>query len=90
MFNDRVPPLRRILERQVGRSRGGVHLEHRANLQLTGTVQQKVCNHIRHFVAISPQCERNKRGDFCHESVWGASLDALQQLLFRENVRDKA
>jgi len=90
MLNDHLPPLRRLLDRQVGRSRGGVQLEIYSNLRVTGTVQQEVRNHIRDFVAISSHWRRSKRGDFCHESVWGVSPGALQQLLFRENVRDKA
>lgn len=51
-LNENLAPLRRYLERQVGRPWDKVYSEIAANLRVDSTVQQHVRDHIRDFVAL--------------------------------------
>ncbi|MSP03368.1 MAG: hypothetical protein EXR07_20345 [Acetobacteraceae bacterium] len=51
-LNENLTPLRRYLERQVGRPWDKVHSEIAAYLRAASTVQQHVRDHLRDFVAI--------------------------------------
>lgn len=53
-LNENLAPLRRYLERQVGRPWNKVFSEIAANLKSTNTVQQHVRDHIKDFVQLHP------------------------------------
>jgi len=55
MLNENLAPLRRFLERQVGRPWDKVYSEIAARLRVDSTVQQHVRDHLLDFVAIRPQ-----------------------------------
>jgi hypothetical protein len=54
-LNENLAPLRRYLEKQVGRPWNKVYAEIARNLRIDSTVQQHVRDHIRDFVAIRPR-----------------------------------
>ena len=54
-LNENLSPLRRYLERQVGRPWTKVYSEIAAHLRADNTVQQHVRDHLRDFVAIKPR-----------------------------------
>jgi hypothetical protein len=54
-LNENLAPLRRYLERQVGRPWGKVYSEIAAHLRADNTVQQHVRDHLRDFVAVAPR-----------------------------------
>jgi hypothetical protein len=54
-LNENLGPLRRYLERQVGRPWNKVYSEIAARLRADNTVQQHVRDHLRDFVAIKPR-----------------------------------
>jgi hypothetical protein len=54
-LNENLQPLRRYLERQVGRPWDKVYSEIAAGLRVTNTVQQHVRDHLRDFVAVKPR-----------------------------------
>jgi hypothetical protein len=54
-LNENLAPLRRYLERQVGRPWNKVYSEIAANLRVDNTVQQHVRDHLRDFVAVKPR-----------------------------------
>lgn len=54
-LNENLAPLRRYLERQVGRPWNKVYSEIAAGLRVDNTVQQHVRDHLRDFVAIKPR-----------------------------------
>jgi hypothetical protein len=54
-LNENLAPLRRYLERQVGRPWSKVYSEIARNLHVTSTVQQHVRDHLRDFVAVTPR-----------------------------------
>jgi hypothetical protein len=51
-FNENLAPLRRFLERQVGRPWNKVYAEITAHLRVNSTVQQHVRDHLHDFVAV--------------------------------------
>jgi hypothetical protein len=51
-LNENLSPLRRCLERQLGRPWNKVYSEIAAHLRADNTVQQHVPDHLRNFVAI--------------------------------------
>jgi hypothetical protein len=51
----RTAPLRRYLERQVGRPWDKIYSEIAAHLRADNTVQQHVRDHLRNFVAVKPR-----------------------------------
>jgi hypothetical protein len=53
-LNENLAPLRRYLERQVGRPWNKVFSEIAANLKSSSTVQQHVLDHIKDFVQLHP------------------------------------
>jgi hypothetical protein len=54
-LNENLAPLRRYLERQVGRPWNKIYAEITARLRADNTVQQHVRDHLRDFVAINPR-----------------------------------
>lgn len=54
-LNENLAPLRRYLDRQVGRPWDKVHSEIAAHLRADNTVQQHVRDHLRDFVAVNPR-----------------------------------
>lgn len=54
-LNENLKPLRRYLERQVGRLWNKVYSEIAAHLRVDNTVQQHVRDHLHNFVAITPR-----------------------------------
>lgn len=54
-LNENLTPLRRYLERQVGRPWDKVYSEITAHLRVDNTVQQHVRDHLRDFVAVTPR-----------------------------------
>jgi hypothetical protein len=55
MLNENLAPLRRFLERQVGRPWGKVYSEIAQRLRVDSTVQQHVRDHLSDFVATRPR-----------------------------------
>jgi hypothetical protein len=55
MLNENLAPLRRFLERQVGRPWDKVYSEIAARLRVDNTVQQHVRDHLEDFVATRPR-----------------------------------
>src|SRR6266536_2639198 len=53
-LNENLSPLRRYLERQVGRPWNKVYSEISRHLRADNAVQQHVRDHLRDFVAIKP------------------------------------
>lgn len=56
-LNENLAPLRRYLERQVGRPWNKVFSDIAANLKSTSTVQQHVRDHIKDFVQLHPRAD---------------------------------
>ncbi len=54
-LNENLSPLRRYLERQVGRPWNKVYSEISRHLRADNTVQQHVRDHLRDFVAVKPR-----------------------------------
>jgi hypothetical protein len=54
-LNENLQPLRRYLERQVGRPWSKVYAEIAKNLRVDNTVQQHVRDHLQDFVAVTPR-----------------------------------
>lgn len=54
-LNENLQPLRRYLERQVGRPWDKVYSEIAKHLRVSNTVQQHVRDHLRDFVAVKPR-----------------------------------
>src|SRR5580704_14540837 len=55
-LNENLAPLRRYLERQVGRPWNKVYSEIAQHLRADSAVQQHVRDHLRDFVAVKPRC----------------------------------
>ncbi len=55
VLNENLAPLRRYLERQVGRKWDRVYAEISVHLRPTSAVQQHVRDHLHHFVAVKPR-----------------------------------
>ncbi len=68
-LNENLAPLRRYLDRQVGRPWRKIHAEIAANLRVASTVDQHVRDHVRDFVAVKP---REGINDFKHraDGIW--------------------
>jgi len=54
-LNENLAPLRRYLERQVGRPWDKIYSEIAHNLRVDSTIQQHVRDHIQDFVAVKPR-----------------------------------
>jgi hypothetical protein len=59
-LNENLAPLRRYLERQVGRPWSKVYSEIAAHLRADNTVQQHLRDHLRDFVAVKPRRHAGK------------------------------
>src|SRR5713101_6420275 len=73
-LNENLAPLRRFLERQVGRPWDKVYSEIAERLRVDSTVQQHVRDHLRDFVATRPRrgiCAWSTRGG---GSLWHQPL----------------
>jgi hypothetical protein len=68
-LNENLTPLRRYLERQVGRPWDKVYSEIAAHLRVDSTVQQHVRDHLSDFVAVKP-----RRLNHGWHSIGGADL----------------
>jgi len=81
-LNENLAPLRRYLEKQVGRPWNKVYSEIARHLRIDSTVQQHVRDHIRDFVAVKPR--RIARG-WPSSHVWWQPLyvDPFTGLLCR-------
>jgi hypothetical protein len=55
MLNENLSPLRRFLEKQVGRPWNKIYSEICEHLRVTHTVQQHVRGHLKDFVAFDPR-----------------------------------
>jgi len=85
-LNENLAPLRRFLERQVGRPWDLIYSEIAANLRADNTVQQHVRDHIDDFVAVKPR--RGVRSGFLasrRDGMWHQPLfvDAKDGILKR-------
>jgi hypothetical protein len=60
-LNENLSPLRRYLEREVGRAWNKVYSEIATHLRADNTVQQHVRDHLHNFVAIKP---RRRHGSY--------------------------
>ena len=72
-LNENLAPLRRYLERQVGRPWNKVFSAIAANLKSTSTVQQHVRDHIKDFVQLHPHADAR---------VWAGSERRWFQALY--------
>lgn len=74
-FNENLAPLRRFLEKQVGRRWDLVYSEIATNLRADNTVQQHVRDHIDDFVAVKPR-HGIRRGFLAsgHHGTWHQPL----------------
>lgn len=83
-LNENLAPLRRYLDRQVGRPWRKVHAEIAANLRVASTVDQHVRDHVRDFVALKPRTGIN---DFKHraDGIWAEDfyVDPVDGILKR-------
>jgi len=83
-LNENLAPLRRYLEKQVGRPWDKVYSEIAAHLRVDSAVQQHVRDHLRDFVAITPRRDiRHWR--FSRPGLWWQRLyvDPTSGLLCR-------
>src|SRR6202167_2708355 len=83
-LNENLAPLRRYLERQVGRPWDKVYSEIAAHLRVDSTVQQHVRDHLRDFVAVKARRGINSWRGFSG-GLWYQRLyvDPLTGLLCR-------
>jgi hypothetical protein len=85
-LNENLRPLRRYLERQVGRPWDKIYAEIAANLRVDNTVQQHVRDHLRDFVAVQPRYQNQGwRSAVRGNTLWWQPLyvDPLTGLLCR-------
>ena len=69
-MNENLAPLRRYLERQVGRPWDKVYAEIAQRLRVDNTVQQHVRDHLRAFVAITPRQQIHDWRASIHNGLW--------------------
>ena len=70
VLNENLAPLRRYLERQVGRPWNTVYAEICANLRPASAVQQHVRDHLQHFVAVKPRRIHFPMKQRTGEDIW--------------------
>lgn len=70
MLNENLAPLRRFLERQVGRPWDKVYSEIAARLRVDSTVQQHVRDHLRDFVETRPRRGTYRWSGHNGEGLW--------------------
>ncbi len=74
-LNENLNPLRRYLEKQVGRPWDKVYAEISAHLRPTSAVQQHVRDHLHDFVAVKPrrlanQLRQRRGSDLWHQPFY--------------------
>ncbi len=74
MLNENLAPLRRFLERHVGRPWNKVYSEIAERLRVDSTVQQHVRDHLRDFVATRPRRGISVWYRRCGEFLWHQPL----------------
>ena len=83
-LNENLTPLRRYLERQVGRPWDKVYSEIAAHLRVDNTVQQHVRDHLRDFVAVTPRrvngCWHSRASSLWYQRLY---VDPITGLLRR-------
>lgn len=77
-LNENLSPLRRYLERQVGRPWNKVYAEIAEHLRAGNTVQQHVLDHLSNFVAIKP-----RRGHGWYFTYPGDSKEPFSRLWYQ-------
>src|ERR1700735_4134338 len=84
-LNENLRPLRRYLERQVGRPWDKVYAEIAANLRVDNAVQQHVRDHLRDFVAVKARRHNHGWRGVRAGGLWWQPLyvDPLTDLLCR-------
>jgi hypothetical protein len=75
-LNENLAPLRRYLERQVGRPWNKVYSEIARHLRSDNTVQQHVRDHIADYVAVNPRWSY-RRGYLWYQRLYVDSKDGL-------------
>jgi hypothetical protein len=75
MLNENLSPLRRYLERQVGRPWNKIYSEIALHLRVDNTVQQHVRDHLADFVAINPHRRSGRLfgldgSKVCYDRLW--------------------
>lgn len=73
-LNENLAPLRRYLERQVGRPWNKVFSEIATHVRVDSTVQQHVRQHLDDFVAINPRRDVVDRYSRYHDRPWRQPL----------------
>jgi hypothetical protein len=84
-LNENLTPLRRYLERQVGRPWDKVYSEIAAHLRVDSIVQQHVRDHLRDFVSVKPRRLNHGWGSVGCGDLWWQRLyvDPVTGLLCR-------
>ena len=84
-LNENLAPLRRYLEKQVGRPWDKVYAEICARLRVDSTVQQHVRGHLGDFVAIKPRRNVSGWSNSLYGGLWRQPLyvDPVTGLLRR-------
>jgi hypothetical protein len=79
LLNENLNPLRRYLDRQVGRPWDKVYAEIAARLRADNTVQQHVRDHLEDFVAIKPRriSSRYRRDALWYEPLYVDPRDGI-------------
>ena len=70
VLNENLAPLRRYLERQVGRPWNKVYAEISAHLRPSSAVQQHVRDHLHDFVAVTPRRLANQLRQRPGSDLW--------------------
>lgn len=70
VLNENLKPLRRYLEKQVGRPWDKVYAEISAHLRPTSAVQQHVRDHLHDFVAVTPRRLANQLRQRPGSDLW--------------------
>jgi len=75
VLNENLKPLRRFLEKQVGRPWNKVYAEISTHLRPTSAVQQHVRDHVHDFVAVKPrrlanQLRQRRGSDLWHQPFY--------------------
>jgi hypothetical protein len=86
-LNENLQPLRRYLERQVGRPWNKVYAEIAKNLRADNTVQQHVRDHLQDYVAVTPRRVFGSWRNRADSGLWYQPLyvDPVTGLLCRTN-----
>jgi hypothetical protein len=69
-FNENLAPLRRFLDRQVGRPWNKVYADIAAHLRVNSTVQQHVRDHLHDFVAVVARENISSNRGASPDGIW--------------------